>query len=406
MNAELHASLFALLNSAQSSEDKIAALRHAIGSDSSSLDSFASTMGMPAHEMPGAPDLLRIAQNLDSNIQNFRSKQLDVILSILSGTHTVTVMATSSGKTLIWLLAGHILGSHFSSKGQCGLTIVICPLQSLVTEHAKNSQKWGATCSSCDEPEDFKVNIRTAVFLYTTAEKLIKNTHFRGLVLEQRERIVCIVRDEAHIWMDDYRPALCEASKTLSKEIPRVTHLAVTATLDVSTDIISSLGMPPNSNIIRCSVNRENCFLDVIEARDKKGSCEKDAATIVHKVNTPDRPQALVFVTTQKDTQEMAAAIQAAIPAGNKHLSSDEVAFYHAALPNDEKLRIAENFRTGALRIVVCTSAFGTGLDFPSIRLIFHRTIPTSVSELFIIFIFVTLQSSTIVRWNLKLRLK
>ena len=64
--------------------------------------------------MQGAPDLLRIAQNVDSNIQNFRSKQIDVILSILSGTHTVTVMATSSGKTLIWLLAGHILGSHFS----------------------------------------------------------------------------------------------------------------------------------------------------------------------------------------------------------------------------------------------------------------------------------------------------
>jgi superfamily II DNA helicase RecQ len=332
-------------------------------------------------QLPTPLDVLRIAQTVDSNIQNFRSKQLDVIMNILSGTHTVTVMATSSGKTLIWLLAGHILSSHFSSKDECGLTIIICPLSSLVSEHAKNSPKWGATCSSCDELQIFKVTIRKAVFLYTTAEKLQKNMYFRGLVLEQAHRVVNIVRDEAHIWMDDFRPALCEVSAMLSQEIPNVTHLAVTATLDVSADIINSLGMPPTSSIIRCSVNRENCFLHVIEGRDKKGKYENDAKTILSKVNSVERPQALVFVTSQKDAQAMAVAIQSAIGAEDLYLSKEEVHFYHAALPNEQKLLIAQNFRVGVSRIVVCTSAFGTGLDFPSIRLIFHRTIPTSVSE-------------------------
>ena len=217
MNADLHGSLLALLNGAQSNEDKIAALRHALCSDSSSSISSVSTKGMPQQELPTASDLLRIAQNVDSNIQNFRSKQLDVIMNILSGTHTVTVMATSSGKTLIWLLAGHILSSHFSSRDQCGLTIIICPLSTLVSEHAKNSIKWGATCSSNDELQIFKDTIRKAVFLYTTAEKLEKNTYFRGLVLEQAHRVVSIVRDEAHIWMDDFRPALCEVSRMLSQ---------------------------------------------------------------------------------------------------------------------------------------------------------------------------------------------
>jgi ATP-dependent DNA helicase RecQ len=250
---------------------------------------------------------------MDCNIQNFRSKQLEVIMNILSGRHTVTVMATSSGKTLIWLLAGYVLSGHFSSKGKCGLTIVLWPLQSLVSEHAKKSQKWGVTCTSCDDLQDLKTNIQTAVFSYTTAEKLMKNVYFRGLVLQQADRVVCIVRDEAHIWMDDYRPALCEASLMLSQCVPDVTHLAVTATLDINADRINSLGMPPTSSIIRCSVNRENCFLHVIEGRDKKGKYENDAKTILSKVNSVERPQALVFVTSQKDAEEMAAAIQGAI---------------------------------------------------------------------------------------------
>jgi superfamily II DNA helicase RecQ len=135
MNADIQASLLALLNGAQSNEDKIAALRHAIGSASSSSISSVSTKGMPQQELPTASDLLRMAQRMDCNIQNFCSKQLEVIINILSGRHTVTVMATSSGKTLIWLLAGYVLSGHFSSKSKCGLTIVLCPLQSLVSVH-------------------------------------------------------------------------------------------------------------------------------------------------------------------------------------------------------------------------------------------------------------------------------
>jgi superfamily II DNA helicase RecQ len=267
MNAqELQATILSLLNGGGSNEEKMAAVRSAV-SDGSSFISSQSGKGL--QELPTESDLLRMAQRMDCNIQNFRSKQLEVIISILSGRHTVTVMATSSGKTLIWLLAGYVLSGHFSSKGKCGLTIVLCPLQSLVSEHAKKSQKWGVTCTSCDDLQDLKTKIKTAVFLYTTAEKLMKNMYFRGLVLQQADRVVCIVRDEAHIWMDDYRPALCEASLMLSQGVPDVTHLAVTATLDVNADIINSLGMPPTSTVIRCSVNRENCYLHVIEAQDK-----------------------------------------------------------------------------------------------------------------------------------------
>ena len=333
--------------------------------------------------LPTESELITIAQARNGNIVSFRSKQCEVILNILAGKHTVAVLATSTGKTLIWLLAGCVLSQHFSAREKVGMTLVLCPLQSLVAEHAAKSEAWGSVCSSCDDLQLFKTKITNAVYVYTTAEKLTKNTYFRELVLAQADRIVCIVRDEAHIWIDDYRPALAEASKMLYKAVPNITHLAVTATLDCNVDIVPSLGMPSTSCIVRCTVNRENCFMHVIAAQDKKGCCDRDSVTILQKVNVDSRPQALVFVTTQKDSTAMAAALQAAIRAANaQYVAENEVAFYHSALDADQKKTIQENFRSGNLRIVVCTSSFGTGLDYPSIRIIFHCTIPPSVSEL------------------------
>ena len=283
-----------------------------------------SSKALPS--LPTEPELITIAQARNGNIVSFRSKQSEVILNILAGKHTVAVLATSTGKTLIWLLAGYVLSRHFATRDKVGMTLVLCPLQSLVAEHAAKSEAWGSVCSSCDDLQLFKTKITNAVYVYTTAEKLTKNTYFRELVLAQADRIVCIVRDEAHIWIDDYRPALAEASKMLYKAVPNITHLAVTATLDCNVDIVPSLGMPSTSCIVRCTVNRENCFMHVIAAQDKKGCCDRDSVTILEKVNVDSRPQALVFVTTQKDSTAMAAALQAAIRAANaQYLAENEV---------------------------------------------------------------------------------
>jgi len=44
------------------------------------------------------------------------------------------------------------------------------------------------------------------------------------------------------------------------------------------------------------------------------------------------------------------------------------VAFYHAGVPAAERSAIEDLFRSGGLRIVVATSAFGEGIDLPDVR--------------------------------------
>ena len=46
----------------------------------------------------------------------------------------------------------------------------------------------------------------------------------------------------------------------------------------------------------------------------------------------------------------------------------NEVMFYHAGMPSAERAEVENYFRSGRLRIVVATSAFGEGIDLPDVR--------------------------------------
>ena len=55
--------------------------------------------------------------------------------------------------------------------------------------------------------------------------------------------------------------------------------------------------------------------------------------------------------------------------------------FFHAGLPPDRKRAVQEAFRTGALRVIAATNAFGMGIDKPDIRLVVHGGIPGSLEN-------------------------
>src|SRR5690606_29081424 len=54
---------------------------------------------------------------------------------------------------------------------------------------------------------------------------------------------------------------------------------------------------------------------------------------------------------------------------------------FHAGLPPEEKRGIQERFRTGEVRIIAATNAFGMGIDKPDIRLVVPGDIPGSLQN-------------------------
>ena len=81
---------------------------------------------------------------------------------------------------------------------------------------------------------------------------------------------------------------------------------------------------------------------------------------------------AVVYCATRDTTERVAGHLKA------QGLAADH---FHAGLPPDRKAEVQEAFRTGQLRVIAATNAFGMGIDKPDIRLVVHGDIPGSLEN-------------------------
>jgi ATP-dependent DNA helicase RecQ len=111
--------------------------------------------------------------------------------------------------------------------------------------------------------------------------------------------------------------------------------------------------------------NRPNLRLESVQAKGGHDRLEQ-----LHRRLNPADGRALVYVGTVKSAEATAAAITRwGYPA----------APYHGRLPDVSRRRIQDGFASKEFRVVVATSAFGMGVDFPDIRQVIHIGYPGSV---------------------------
>ncbi|MEM6959116.1 MAG: helicase-related protein, partial [Myxococcota bacterium] len=84
--------------------------------------------------------------------------------------------------------------------------------------------------------------------------------------------------------------------------------------------------------------------------------------------------KAIVYCSTRKATEAVADALQA---------EGFAARHYHAGRTKRERERAQHAFGVGRLRILVATSAFGMGIDFPDVRLVVHYQSPGSLEAYF-----------------------
>jgi ATP-dependent DNA helicase RecQ len=86
----------------------------------------------------------------------------------------------------------------------------------------------------------------------------------------------------------------------------------------------------------------------------------------------PSTGRSLVYCGARKTAAELAAVLSGAgIATGS----------YHGALDGDAREDVYKEFAAGRLRVIVATSAFGMGVDFPDIRQVIHYDFPGSLEE-------------------------
>lgn len=294
----------------------------------------------------------------------FRPLQQDIINSVLQGNDTLGLMPTGGGKSITF----QVPALAFES----GLTIVVTPLISLMKDQVDNLKKRRikATClhsgmSTKENRIAWELIINgNARLLYVSPEKL-QNEKF--LMELKNLKVNLITVDEAHCisqWGYDFRPSYLNI-KRLRKLKPDIPVLALTATATplVAKDIMAQLEFK-SPNLFQKSFSRENISYLVRQADTKIND-------VLH-ILSRTQGSSIVYARSRKRTKEISDYLNnCGIPS----------TFYHAGLDAELKAQRQNEWKTGNVRVMVATNAFGMGIDKPDVRVVIHYDIPPTLEE-------------------------
>lgn len=311
---------------------------------------------------------------------DFRPLQAEIIDSVLAGRDTLALMPTGGGKSLCFQVPTMVMCAEntqrcsvYGEEGQ-GLCLVITPLIALMKDQVENLYQRGIQAASVYTGmtrEEQRIALNNCLFgpyhfLYVSPERL-ESEEFRSRL---KDLPICLIAiDEAHCisqWGYDFRPSYLRIAdiRQLFPQVP-VLALTATATPDVVDDIQERLGFR-KKNVFKKSFHRDNLQY-VVRYTEKKDE------QILHILNHVPG-SSIIYVRNRKRAQEVAAWL---IEQG---MAAD---FYHAGLTTHERTQKQKAWKNyngkEGIRIMVCTNAFGMGIDKPDVRLVIHHDLPDTL---------------------------
>lgn len=267
-------------------------------------------------------------------------------------------MPTGGGKSICF---------QVPAMAQEGLCLVISPLIALMKDQVDNLRKKGITAFAIYSGMGRKevINIlklatnSNCKFLYVSPERLETNL-FREYLPALDINLIAV--DEAHCisqWGYDFRPPYLRIA-ALREELPNIPILALTASATpiVQKDICEKLEFH-NHGVFSRSFERPNLSYSVFNVDTKIGKVTE----ILQKV----KGSSIVYCKSRKRTKEISDLL-------NMHgISAD---FYHAGLQQEVRMQKQAAWINNSIRTIVCTNAFGMGIDKPDVRVVVHADVP------------------------------
>jgi len=288
----------------------------------------------------------------------FRPLQEGIIDAVLAKKDVLALLPTGGGKSICFQVPALL---------KDGMCLVISPLIALMQDQVSNLQEKGIDAAVIHSGMPYmavKETLQAATsgaykFLYLSPERIESNLFKEYLPALD---ISLIAVDEAHCiaqWGYDFRPPYLRIA-ALRNELPGVPVIALTAsaTKDVETAIIEKLAFK-NPLIFRQPYKRPALSYSYFEVESKINK----TLEIINNV----KGSGIVYCNTRKQTKDIAELLQL------QKISAD---FYNAGLSAEDRQEKQKKWMTGDTRIMVCTSAFGMGIDKDDVRTVIHYEMP------------------------------
>jgi ATP-dependent DNA helicase RecQ len=307
---------------------------------------------------------------------DFRSPQGEIVQALLAGQDALIVLPTGAGKSICFQLPALF---------QQGLTLVISPLVALMENQVQELLAKGlpAAALHSELPPAKQRQVLQAIksqqlrLLYLSPETLLTDRLW-SLLIQPQMQINGLILDEAHClvqWGETFRPAYRRlgavrpallAHKPVGTKIPIA---AFTATADPAAQAtitkVLRLHQPTQFLI---NPHRPNLHLTVQTVWTPRGRRQQLRKFIDRHPNQVG----LVYVRTRQDAEKLAVWL---------NQSGLQTTAYHAGLSPQQRRQIEQQWLHGQLKFVICTCAFGMGINKPDVRWIAHFQSPLLLSE-------------------------
>ncbi|MDM5187774.1 ATP-dependent DNA helicase RecQ [Bacillus sp. DX4.1] len=296
----------------------------------------------------------------------FRQGQKDVIVDLLQGKNVVAMLPTGGGKSLCYQLPGLM---------QDGTVLIVSPLLSLMEDQVtqlkyivKNRVIAFNSFRTLTEKRKAMKRLSSYKFVFVSPEMLQSELLVREL---KKIHISLFVVDEAHCisqWGYDFRTDYKKLDGVIAKiGHPPVLALTATATKEVLQDIVESLKLT-NVKQHLYSIDRPNIAMQVQFVQTIE---EKKEALLTHV--TYLQGPGIIYCSSRAWTERLTEYLR------SKGII--DVAYYHGGMEHEERMLIQQQFMNDQLRLVICTSAFGMGVNKPNTRYIVHFHYPANVAS-------------------------
>lgn len=291
----------------------------------------------------------------------FRLLQEDIVRSVAAGRDTLALLPTGGGKSICFQVPAMM---------NDGLCLVVTPLIALMKDQVENLNKRGipafaiyAGMQTRDVDKVLALAREGEIkFLYVSPERL-QSKRFRWYCEVLPVKLIAV--DEAHCisqWGYDFRPAYLQIA-SIREHFPDAPILALTATATskVREDICTRLQLKDPAVFVK-SFARPNLSYSVMELDGKLAK--------IRQILDRLPGSAVIYCRNRRQTKDIAELlVSQGISAG----------YYHAGLPAAERTARQEAWIRNEVRVMVCTNAFGMGIDKPDVRLVLHADVPDSI---------------------------
>ncbi len=308
----------------------------------------------------GAKEILKQYWGYDA----FRPMQEEIISAAAEGRDVLAILPTGGGKSVCFQVPALM---------KEGIALVVTPLIALMKDQVQNLEARGIRALAIHAGQT-RFQVDTALnnaaygdfkFLYLSPERL-------GTALFQSYidllNVSYIVVDEAHCisqWGYDFRPDYLQIGKLRERIKAPVIALTATATPQVAEDIMEKLGFEEKL-LLRSGFERPNLNYIVRKCEDKLGQ--------LLGVCNGVKGSGIVYLRSRKKCEEYAAMLKA---------EGISVSFYHAGLSSELRSERQAAWKKGSIRVMICTNAFGMGIDKPDVRFVVHCDLPESPEAYF-----------------------